>query len=156
MERFVLTMERIHNIRVEYNEMDKSMRQIARKTGFSRSTVSKDIHQTDFNPTPVKSRRRRSRSDAYRSLIRAWLVEDEEIPRKQRHTARRIYHRFILRWMEHDFLRWEAHGRNIRSLSPPRLVDYPWWNQLPSDPLKHAVIWTGRVAWFFIVTWINS
>ena len=87
-------MERINHIRVEHNEMGKSMRQISRETGFSRSTVSKYIHQTDFNPTPMKSRRRRRRrSDAYRSLIRTWLMEDEKAPRKQRHTARRIYHR---------------------------------------------------------------
>jgi len=48
-------MEHIYHIRYEYFEKDKSIREISRKTGHARETVSKYVEQEDFSlPKPVK------------------------------------------------------------------------------------------------------
>ncbi len=84
-------MEQIYHIRYEYNISGKSLRQIARETGHDRKTVKKYVSQNDFNQEKKVKRKRKRKSDAYRAQIRTWLIEDERAPRKQRHTAHRIY-----------------------------------------------------------------
>ena len=88
-------MEHIYHIRYEYFEAGKSIRQIARETGHDRATIKKYLEQEDFNRPPVEKRSRACRSDHYRAQVRAWLLEDEQAPRKQRHTARKIYQRLV-------------------------------------------------------------
>lgn len=46
-------------------------------------------------PTPKRS----SRLDSYKSVIDGWLRQDLDAPRKQRHTAKRIFDRLL---SEHD------------------------------------------------------
>lgn len=88
-------MEHIYHIRYEYYELGKSIRQIARETGHNRRTITQYLEKKDFNcPLPVK-RHRSCRSDAYHETITRWLKEDMDAPKKQRHTARRVYHRLV-------------------------------------------------------------
>ena len=88
-------MEHIYHIRYEFNEKGKSLRQISRETGHDRQTVKKFVEQEDFNkPDPMK-RRRSSKTDQYRDRVRGWLINDQTAPRKQRHTAHRVYHRLM-------------------------------------------------------------
>lgn len=50
----------------------------------------------DFNsppPTPASERERESKLDPFKPLINEWLQEDKLAPRKQRHTAKRIFRR---------------------------------------------------------------
>jgi len=71
----------------------QSARAIAKELGHSRKTVAKAI----ANPVPPGYRlsepRVRSSIERYRTIIDAWLETDESRPRKQRHTAQRIYER---------------------------------------------------------------
>ena len=55
----------------------------------------------DFNLV-VPQRRKRSRPvmGPYETIVDAWLLADRKVPRKQRHTAKRIYDRLI---QEYDF-----------------------------------------------------
>ena len=70
-----------------------SIRKISRQLGFSRQSVRKAIGCADEprykqdkpRPCPVM--------EPFRELIQQWLKDDERAPRKQRHTARRIFHR---------------------------------------------------------------
>ena len=50
----------------------------------------------DFNtpsPTPASEEEHESKLDPFKSLIDEWLEADKLAPRKQRHTAKRIYRR---------------------------------------------------------------
>jgi transposase len=71
----------------------ESARAIAKELGHSRTTVAKAI----ANPVPPGYRlsepRVRPAIERYRAIIDAWLKEDQSRPRKQRHTAQRIYER---------------------------------------------------------------
>jgi len=71
-----------------------SVRQIAKRLGFSRNTVAKYLSVPD--PTPryrLAVPRPRPVLGAFEGLIGLWLKEDKNRPRKQRHTAHRIYER---------------------------------------------------------------
>ena len=68
-----------------------STREAARVFGLHRDTVSKMLKY----PAPPGYRRRspprRPKLDPYRGVIDRILEEDRSLPRKQRHTAKRIY-----------------------------------------------------------------
>lgn len=84
-------MEHIYHIKYEYHENGKSIREIARETGHDRATVKKYLSMENFNlETPIKQRRK-GKTDLYRDQVKAWLLEDESAPRKQRHTAHRVF-----------------------------------------------------------------
>jgi transposase len=48
-------------------------------------------------PPPRKSYPQRPRPaiDAYAAVIYSWLMGDKDVPRKQRHTARRVWQRLV-------------------------------------------------------------
>lgn len=99
------TMDQIHHIRDMYYQQDKNISQIASETGLNRKTVSKYVDMEDFNtpsPTPASEEEHESKLDPFKPLIDGWLEADKLAPRKQRHTAKRIYRR----------LRDEAEGFN--------------------------------------------
>jgi transposase len=72
-----------------------SIRALAARHGVHRRAV----RQALASPVPPAKRAPRSRPapklGACRALIDAWLEADREAPRKQRHTARRIYRRLV-------------------------------------------------------------
>ena len=77
-----------------------STREAARVFGLHRDTVSKMLKY----PAPPGYRRqsppRRPKLDPYRGVIDRILEEDRSLPKKQRHTAKRIYERLRA---EHEF-----------------------------------------------------
>jgi transposase len=98
-------MDQIHRIRQLYYEQGlTNLSEIARQTGLDWKTVSKYVDMTDFNePDPMpKENNLCPKLDPFKPLIDNWLNEDKKAPRKQRHTAKRVYHR----------LRKEAEGFN--------------------------------------------
>ena len=90
----------IEYIRKQHRNEGWSIRKIARQTEVSRQTVRKALRDagpwrytlTHSKPCPVM--------DPYRKRIQDCLQEDRNAPRKQRHTAKRIYDRLC---EEHDF-----------------------------------------------------
>lgn len=92
----MLTMDQIHHIRQLYYEQDKEISEIMQITGRDRKTVQKYLDMTDFNlpqPEPVSERQFCPKLDPYKPIINEWLQEDRNVPRKQRHTAKRVFHR---------------------------------------------------------------
>lgn len=70
-----------------------SQREAARRFGLSRTTVRKML---EFSVPPGYNRQKpvvRPRLDPYRALINQMLLEDKARPKKQRHTAQRIFER---------------------------------------------------------------
>lgn len=72
-----------------------SWREIARRLGVSRDTVRKYATMEDCSPKPAVRKGRRSLIDAYSGTVDSWLFADRLMPRKQRHTARRLYARLV-------------------------------------------------------------
>lgn len=87
-------MDQYEYIRTAHRVYGKGVREIARETGHDRNTIRKVLKaehsgygQRRCQPYPVLS--------AYLELIDSWLESDKNAPRKQRHTATRIYHRLV-------------------------------------------------------------
>lgn len=95
----MLKVEEYGYIRAAHRVYGKKIREIARDTGHSRNTVKKALkgeHSVytprEYQPYPVLA--------PYLQIIDKWLEEDKKRPKKQRHTAVRIYHRLQY---EHDY-----------------------------------------------------
>lgn len=103
--------ERIRNA---YYVQEKSIREIAREMRHSRKTVRKAL--SDPSP-PVYTRVAPVHSPvmgSVKEIIDKWIEEDESRPRKQRHTAHRVYERLR---DEHGFIGAESSVRRyVRSL----------------------------------------
>jgi len=80
-------------VRHAHFEEGLSGRQIARDFGISRDSVSKMLAYSEppgyRRTAPIK----RPKLDPYVAQIDQWLAEDKDRPRKQRHTAKRIFER---------------------------------------------------------------
>ena len=79
-----------------------SARQIAIELGVSRDSVAKYTSIEDYSPTPPRPAARPGAQslEGFTEVIDAWLVDDARRPRKQRHTARRVFDRLVT---EHDY-----------------------------------------------------
>jgi len=104
----MIRMEQYSFIRTAHRVYGKSIRQISRETGHSRKTIRKILCQEPYvyscrqrQPYPVLA--------PYLPIIDNWLEEDKSRPKKQRHTARRIYHRLV---REHGFTGCESNVRH--------------------------------------------
>ena len=92
----MLTMDQIHHIRALYYEQGMKISEIIKETGMDRKTITKYIDMTDFNqpiPIPTKEQQICPKLNPYKPLIDEWLTEDKIAPRKQRHTAKRVFKR---------------------------------------------------------------
>ena len=89
-----LAMDQIHHIRMLFYEQQMSISEIARETGRDWKTVRKYVDMDDFNlpePKPASEKRFCPKLDPWKSTIDQWLLDDKKAPRKQRHTARKIF-----------------------------------------------------------------
>ncbi len=82
------------HIKYEREYQGKSLRMIAKENKHDFRTVKKYADLDDWNePIPKKRRGRPTVLDPVKSIIDRCLTGDLLIPRKQRHTAQRIYNR---------------------------------------------------------------
>lgn len=74
-----------------------SGREIARRLGISRDSVAKYVAVEDFSPSAPSPAARPGSVvlTGLEAVIERWLLEDERRPRKQRHTARRVFDRLV-------------------------------------------------------------
>jgi len=70
-----------------------SIREVARTLNHSRSSVRKALMQSAPPGYQLQADRTRPKLDLFMPLIRQWLTDDFQQPRKQRHTAVRIWER---------------------------------------------------------------
>jgi len=91
----VLNVDQKEQIRRAFFIEGKSIRQIARERHHDRRTVRAAIR--DAGPSRYKLTHPRPRPvlGPYVAIIDGWLAGDEFSPPKQRHTARRIFHRLV-------------------------------------------------------------
>ena len=88
-------MAQIHYIKDLYENEDLSLREIARRTEHSFATVQKYAYQEDWSEDTLPNVAPEDYPilGAYIPYINEWMEADRKVPRKQRHTARRIYDR---------------------------------------------------------------
>ena len=88
-------VELFEQIRRDHDREGLSIRALAERHGVHRRTVRRAL----ASPLPPPRRRPEGRRapalGEYRALIDAWLEADLEAPRKQRHTAKRIWRRLV-------------------------------------------------------------
>lgn len=92
----MLTMDQIHDIRFRFYRKGENISQIANALRLDWKTVQKYVDMTDFNesaPKPASEKRLCPKLDPYKPTIDKWLEEDKQAPRKQRHTAKRVFQR---------------------------------------------------------------
>jgi transposase len=91
----MIQVDEKETIRRLYFIQRHSIREIAKELNHSRRTVKKAItdatvpeyHLTALRASPVM--------DPFKAIIERWLEEDKSQPKKQRHTAHRIYTRLV-------------------------------------------------------------
>lgn len=87
-------MEQFERIRRDRRDEGLSIRQLAVKYGVHRRTVRQAL--ADPMPPERKSPEREAAVfGRYEQIVRDWLEADLDAPRKQRHTARRVWQRLV-------------------------------------------------------------
>jgi len=88
----MLTMIQVHHIKFLYEEKGYSLRKIANETGHDFKIVQKYVEQQDFN-LKLEKRKTVSKKIDDKDEIMDWLIADLEMPKKQRHTGKRVFDR---------------------------------------------------------------
>ncbi|MDD2277328.1 MAG: IS21 family transposase [Candidatus Neomarinimicrobiota bacterium] len=110
-------MDQYSYIRTAVRVYKKGIRELSKETGHSRVTIRKVLSEEHGGYAP-RQRQSYPALDGYLKIIDGWLESDKGVPRKQRHTARRIYHRLV---NEHGYGGSEEAVRRYVRLSKPRI-----------------------------------
>jgi transposase len=90
----MLRVAQYEYIRTGFRVYGLSKAQLARKTGHSRNIVRK-VLQDEYTGYTKRGHQPYPVVGPFMKVIDSWLEDDKEQHRKQRHTARRIYHRLV-------------------------------------------------------------
>ncbi len=87
----MLSMDDIKYIKRLYESEGVSIREIMRRTGYHYETIKKYLDKEDFNNPLQPPKHSTSLLDPLKPIIDRWLMDDLRAPRKQRHTAKRVF-----------------------------------------------------------------
>jgi transposase len=90
----MIRMDQYGYVRTAHRVYKESIKQICRETGHSRETVRKVLRSQPVGYSP-RTTQPYPVLGPYLPVIDQWLEEDKQRPKKQRHTAKRIYHRLV-------------------------------------------------------------
>ncbi|NTZ16431.1 IS21 family transposase [Paenibacillus sp. JMULE4] len=150
----MITVAQFHLIKHCIEREGLSQRQTAQKLGISRNTVKKHL-EAELPPTTMERRRiyggRKLRRETERivPLIDEWLKADQNVWKKQRHTAARIYHRLV---DEYGFTGSESNIRRLvrqrRTLLPEVYIplEFQMGQQFQFDWGEADVMLGGRLT----------
>ncbi len=138
-------MDQYELIRTGHRVYEKNISELARETGHSRNTIKKAIRgepwgyqERSHQPYPVL--------EPFLTTIDQWLESDKDQPKKQRHTARRVYNRLIA---EHGFTGGESTVRRYVKIAKMKLGVNSPGAFIPCDPeagFEAEVDWGTAVA----------
>ena len=145
--------------RARRREPGLSIRELARRFGTHRRTVREALEHAV--PAPRRAVTRSSPvMEPWKAIIDGWLEADREAPRKQRHTARRVWQRLV---EEHQATVGESTVRRyvaeVRRRHPTVLgeVMVPQWHPLGAEAevdFGKVTFWVGGVetaGWMFVM-----
>ncbi|MFV9646254.1 MAG: IS21 family transposase [Desulfobacterales bacterium] len=126
----MLKVDQYDYIRTAYRVYGKKIKQIARETGHSKNTIKKAL-LSEYNGYKAREKQRYPALGHYLKIIDKWLKDDKEMPKKQRHTAVRVYNRLV---QEHNFKGAETTVRRYVREARLRLGVRSRQVFIPSDP----------------------
>ena len=88
-------VELFEQIRKDRRVEGASIRELAGRHRVHRRTVRQALDSAVPPPRKPYLQRPKPAIDAYAGVIDGWLLADRDVPRKQRHTARRIWQRLV-------------------------------------------------------------
>lgn len=104
-------VELFEQIRRDRRVEGLSIRELAERHRVHRRTVRQALASAVPPPRRAYPRRPRPAIDPWAEVIDSWLVADREVPRKQRHTARRVWQRLVA-----------EHGAQVSEVTVSRFV----------------------------------
>jgi len=126
----MLKVDQYGYIRTAHRVYGKKIKQIARETGHSRNTIKK-VLRSEYSGYKPRIKQSYPILGPYLKLIDKWLTDDKKQPKKQRHTAVRIYNRLK---QEHNFQGAETTVRRYVREARLRLGVGSRQVFIPSDP----------------------
>ena len=104
-------VELFEQIRKDRRVEGASIRELAGRHGVHRRTVRQALGSAMPPRRKAYPRRARPAIDPYAAVIDSWLLADRQVPRKQRHTARRVWQRLVA-----------EHGATVSEVTVSRYV----------------------------------
>ncbi len=130
----MLGLDQYELIRTASRVYGKSISQIKRDTGHSRKTIRKALNDESWEykkrtlqPFPILG--------PYLKIINQWIKKDKLSPKKQRHTARRIFNRLV---SEHNFTGAESTVRRYVKTAKRKFGINSPKAFIPCDPIEGA------------------
>ena len=121
-------------VRRDYYVNDLSKRQLARKYGCSRTTVSKMLSYSEPPGYRQTNTSKPSLLDPFKLKIKQILEEDKDVHKKQKHTAKRIFDRLV----EEDGYTGSYHTcKHLSYYSNKPVLLFPHKEVLCLDKLSH-------------------
>jgi transposase len=151
----MLTVDQYSYIRTAHRVYGKTIKQIARETGHSKNTIKK-VLRGEYSGYKPRIEQPYPILGPYLNLIDQWLKDDKKRPKKQRHTAVRVFNRLK---QEHDFEGAETTVRRYVREAKLRLGVGAGQVFIPSDPqagIEAEVDWGRCIAILGgIETWLK-
>ena len=104
-------VELFEEIRRDRRRDELSIRELAEKHQVHRRTVRQALASAQPPPRKSYPQRQRPAIDPWASVADGWLLADQDVPRKQRHTARRVWQRLVA-----------EHGAQVSEVTVSRYV----------------------------------
>ena len=95
LEGVVSRVQQFEQIRRDHAREEFSVRELARRHGVHRRAVRQALDSAVPPAKRVPESRPAPKLGPYRAIIDGWLEADRSAPRKQRHTARRVWQRLV-------------------------------------------------------------
>ena len=109
-------MEWWTKIRLEVLRGERSKREVLRREGIHWETLKKILNHTEPPGYRHREARRKPKIGPYLERIAQIIEEDKTLPKKQRHTAKRIYERIREEGYEGKYTQVKEAVREIRRL----------------------------------------
>jgi transposase len=145
----MLKMVDVEFIRKKHAVEGWSIRALSRQLMISRQAVRKALRSSEPPRYQLTSPRPSPVLGPWIALVSEWLEADKTAPRKQRHTARRVYDRLV---DEHAFVGAESSVRRLVAQLRPKLPDVfipleaPWGQQVQVDWGQAKVLLAGTLV----------